>query len=61
LVGGTNSVTLASQAPERIRGEVRRALDVLGPTHRFILHPVDAIFPDTPLDSVKTMIEAWQQ
>jgi len=61
LVGGTNSVSLASRDAERIRGEVRRALAVLGPTRRFILHPVDAIFPDTPLDSVKTMIEAWQQ
>jgi hypothetical protein len=61
VVGGTNAVSLTSRDPDRIRREVRRALDVLGPTHRFILHPVDAIFPDTPVDSVMMMIEAWQQ
>jgi hypothetical protein len=61
LVGGTNSVSLASGDSGRIRDEVRRALDVLGPSHRFILHPVDAIFPDTPFDSLKIMIEAWQE
>jgi uroporphyrinogen-III decarboxylase len=61
VVGGTNAVSLAAGGPERIREEVRRALEVLGPTQRFILHPVDAIFPDTPADSVMTMIEAWQQ
>jgi len=61
VVGGTNAVSLASGDPPRIRAEVRRALDVLGPTQRFILHPVDAIFPDTPEDAVMTMIEAWQQ
>ena len=61
LVGGTNAVSLASRDPQRIRDEVRRAIEVLGPTQRFILHPVDAIFPDTPVDAVMTMIEAWQQ
>ena len=61
VVGGTNAVSLASRDLKRIRDEVRRALDVLGPTQRFILHPVDAIFPDTPVESVMTMIEAWQQ
>jgi hypothetical protein len=27
----------------------------------FILSPVDALFPDTPWESVETMIEAWQE
>ena len=61
LVGGTNALSLASGDRERIRGEVRRAIEVLGPTNRFILHPVDALFPDTPWEGVEHMIEAWQE
>ena len=61
LVGGTNSVTLASKETGKIRDEVRRAMDVLGPTGRFILHPVDAIFPDTPWEGVKVMIDTWKE
>ena len=38
LVGGTNAMTLASGDSNTIRAEVRRAMDVLGPTQRFILH-----------------------
>jgi hypothetical protein len=60
LVGGTNAVSLASRNRERIRGEVTRAIDVLGPTNRFILHPVDALFPDTPWEGVEILIEAWE-
>jgi hypothetical protein len=40
---------------------VKHALDVLGPTGRFILHPVDAVFPDTPWESVERMIDAWKR
>jgi hypothetical protein len=61
LVGGTNALSLASGNPQRIRAEVRRALEVLGPTNRFILHPIDAVFPDTPWSGVATMINAWKQ
>lgn len=61
LVGGTNALTLQSGDPRRIRDEVRRAIDVLAPTNRFILHPVDAIFPDTPWEGVETLIDAWKQ
>jgi uroporphyrinogen-III decarboxylase len=60
LVGGTNALSLASGDPNRIRNEVRRAMDTLGPTRRFILHPIDAIFPDTPWHGVETMVEAWK-
>lgn len=60
VAGGTNALSLASGDADRIRDEVRRAVDVLGPTNRFILHPVDAIFPDTPWSGVQTMIEAWK-
>jgi hypothetical protein len=61
LVGGTNALSLASGDPRRIQDEVGRALKILGPTNRFILHPVDAIFPDTPWSGVETMIRAWKQ
>ncbi|MBN1554546.1 MAG: hypothetical protein JXA11_07355 [Phycisphaerae bacterium] len=61
MVGGTNALSLQSGDPRRIREEVRRAIDVLGPTNRFILHPMDAIFPDTPFEGVETMIEAWKE
>lgn len=61
LVGGLNSTTLARSQPDQIREQVRRALEILGPTNRFILHPVDAIFPDTPWASVETVIQAWQE
>jgi len=61
LVGGANALTLQSGDPDKIRDEVTRVIDVLGPTNRFILHPVDAVFPDTPWDGLETMIDAWRQ
>lgn len=61
LVGGVNATTLGLGNRQRIQDEVRRAMEVLGPTHRFILHPVDALFPDTPWDGVETLIETWKE
>ena len=61
LVGGTSALSLASRDRQRIENEVRRAVDVLGPTGRFILHPVDALFPDTPWEGVEAMIQAWKR
>ncbi len=61
MVGGVNALTLASGDRKRIRDEVRRAVEVLAPTNRFILHPMDAIFPDTPWEGVEQMIEAWRE
>ena len=61
VVGGTNALSLASGDQKRIREEVRQAVEVLGPTNRFILQPTDAIFPDTPWESVEVMIEAWRE
>ena len=61
LVGGANALTLQSGDPDKIRDEVRRAIDVLAPTNRFILHPVDAVFPDTPWEGLEVMIDAWRQ
>ncbi len=61
VAGGTSALSLAARDPQRIRTEVHRALDILGPTRRLILHPVDSLFPDTPWESVEQMIAAWQQ
>lgn len=61
MVGGTNALSLASGDNIRIREEIRHAIDILGPTNRFILHPVDAIFPDTPWEGIGQMIEAWEE
>jgi len=60
LVGGTNALTLQSDDPEKIRDAVRRALDCLGPTNRFGLHPVDAVFPDTPWRGIEELVRAWE-
>jgi hypothetical protein len=61
VAGGTNALSLASGNRRRIRDEVKRAVDVLGPTHRFILQPTDALFPDTPYDGLLEMIDAWRE
>jgi len=61
VVGGTNALTLGSGDPARIRSEVCQAVEALAPTNRFILHPVDAIFPDTPWEAVTCMIDAWRE
>ena len=61
LAGGVNSgVTLASGDEQQVRGAVRRALQALGPAG-FVLSPVDALFPDTPCESVKSMIDEWRR
>lgn len=60
LVGGTNALSLASGNRRRVEDEVRQAIDILGPTNRFILHPVDAVFPDTPWEGIEWLINAWK-
>jgi hypothetical protein len=61
LVGGTNALTLSSGDANLINEEVCRAIAALGSTNRFILHPVDALFPDTPWEGVEQMIAAWKK
>jgi hypothetical protein len=61
LVGGINTPSLSSTNREQIHNWVKCAIDLLGPTNRFILHPVDALFPDTPWESVEILIEAWER
>lgn len=60
IVGGINTVSLNVDSSDTIRDKVLRAVDILGPTSRFILHPVDALFPDTPWSAIEAMIEAWK-
>jgi len=59
LAGGVNALDLVG-SPADIAGKTRRALDVLGATNRFILHPVDALFPETPWSGIEAMVEAWR-
>lgn len=61
LVGGISSVSLITNNSIQIHQEVKEAIEVLGSTNRFILHPVDSIFPDTPWESIETLIEAWKE
>jgi uroporphyrinogen-III decarboxylase len=60
LVGGINSTAFARSTPEQIGREVCRAMEVLGPTRRFILQPVDALHPDTKWEGMQAVIEAWK-
>lgn len=60
LVGGINSTRFAGGTPESIGRDVRRALEALASTGRFILQPVDALHPDTPWQGVEAVIEAWK-
>jgi hypothetical protein len=61
LVGGFSSILLSNRDGAAIDAAIAHALDVLGPTNRFILHPVDAVFPDAPWESVERMIAAWKK
>jgi uroporphyrinogen-III decarboxylase len=61
LVGGTNALSLAPSNWDRLDAEVRRAIEVLGPTNRFVLHPVDAVFPDTPWEGIERLIACWEK
>jgi len=60
LVGGTNALSVQTCNADRIRHEVQSAIEILGPTNRFILHPIDALFPDTPWAGIEMLIDAWK-
>ena len=60
LIGGINATSLVTPDRDRITREVSAAIETLGPTHHFILHPLDALFPDTPWEGVEMLIEAWR-
>jgi len=61
LVGGTNSLSLRSKDEKLIGGQVKEAIDALGSTGRFIMHPVDALHPDTPWEGIEILIEKWKE
>jgi uroporphyrinogen-III decarboxylase len=62
VAGGINSsVTLGKGDAREIRTTVRSAVQTMGQGGGFILAPVDALFPDTPWESVKTLIDAWHE
>lgn len=61
IAGGVNSgITLGSGTRDEIRDAVHDAIRTLGPGGGFILSPVDALFPDTPVESFEAMVEAWR-
>jgi uroporphyrinogen-III decarboxylase len=60
VVGGISCLSL-NESKETIRKKVKEAIDILGPTNRFILHPVDSLFPDTKWEGVEALIEAWKE
>jgi hypothetical protein len=49
-----------TQDSETVRSEVGHAMDVLGITNRFILHPVDLLYPDMRWEGLATMIKTWK-
>jgi uroporphyrinogen-III decarboxylase len=59
LVGGVSALALDASRQE-IERNTGQAMKILGETNRFILHPVDSIFPDTPWEGLNTMIETWR-
>ena len=61
LHGGLNSaVTMGRGSRDEIRREVFEAVEILAPGGGFILSP-GPLFPDTPWESVQTVIEAWKE
>ena len=60
IVGGVSSLAL-DKPKEELERQIAASMQVFKPTDRFILHPVDALFPDTPWEGVKNLIEIWKQ
>ncbi len=60
--GGMNSaITLGRGTPEEIRDAVDHAIRTCAPGGGFVLHPVDQIFSDTPMENVRIMIDRWKE
>ena len=60
LVGGVSSITLNAPVSE-VKNNTAKAMDILGKTNRFILHPVNSIYPDTSWEGLNAMIEEWRK
>ncbi|MBN1853021.1 MAG: hypothetical protein JW829_09870 [Pirellulales bacterium] len=62
LAGGVNSaLTLGTGTRNELESQVAHACQVLGRESGFILAPVDALFPNTPWESVLQLIENWKR
>jgi hypothetical protein len=57
----SSSTSFASIPRGELARQVQEAMEVLAPTGRFILHPVDALHPDTPWEETAAVIEAWKE
>ena len=60
MIGGI-SVVHSTEKPETIRNETQLALETFGKSNRFILHPVDSLYPDTRWEGLKVMIDTWKE
>ena len=61
VAGGVNTSTILTRGnPAEIKEAVFKFVDTLG-KKGVILSPVDALFPDTPWQSVEVMISAWKE
>lgn len=61
IAGGINSsITLTKGSTDEIKETVFKFVNASG-KRGIILSPVDALFPDTPWQSVETMIAAWKE
>jgi len=64
LWGGVNGhLTVEMGTPEGARAEVRRVMDILGPTGGFILSPVDNVreYNPTAQANVRAVIDEWKK
>jgi hypothetical protein len=61
VFGGVSALTLNEKNPGEIERQVKAAIDSFGPTGRFVLHPVDALFPDTSWSGLEELIDVWKR
>ena len=61
VCGGISTSLVLNRADrKRVKEEVKKVLGIMG-KEGFILSCVDALFPDTPWESVEAMLDAWRK
>ncbi len=61
LWGGVNGhLTVEQKSPDKVRAEVREAMEVLSPGGGFILSPVDNVRQDSARENTQALIDEWQ-